>query len=298
MFFSEWRLKEDNSDSGKTFASVMISSCGEEYCRHDKERVIHNNSSPYSLHLVLYGKGIFQYDGGKSVELGRGDLFLLYEGGNYEYGPVKSVPWAYSWVNFRGENLPDLLALCGFSRNKPYIHTAHFDRIVPIFKEITESYVDNENISASCLALFMKLTEILIEEQKNKVIYNADSRKKKSLNRVIMYINDNIKLRLTIPLIAKAVTLSESYIKNIFAECLGMSVTEYINLYRVSLACILLREKDESISVIAKDVGYDLIPYFVRVFKKFKGCSPLKYRKSAVYEDPFGWYKEKGLNKV
>ena len=299
MFFSEWRLKESNSAESKTIASVMISSCGEEYCRHDKEKVVHCNSSPYSVHLVLYGKGRFRFDGGEPVELGKGDLFLQYEGGDYEYKPVESSPWAYSWVNFGGENLPQLLSMCGFSREKPYIHTAHFDRILPIFKEITESCYDNENVPANCLGMFMKLTGILMEEQKNNVAGRVDNRKKKTLNRVIMYINDNIKLRLTIPLISESVMLSESYVKNIFVENLGMSVTEYVNRYRVSLACVLLKEKkEERISDIAQEVGYYLVPYFVRVFKKYKGVGPLQYRKYAVEKDPFDWYKEKKLDNI
>ncbi|MDE6398907.1 MAG: AraC family transcriptional regulator, partial [Clostridiales bacterium] len=72
---------------------------------------------------------------------------------------------------------------------------------------------------------------------------------------------------------------------------INMSVTEYINRYRIAQACLLFRKADNAMTdpQIAKEVGYDNYNYFVRMFTKCKGMSPREYKKNCADDNPMDW---------
>lgn len=91
--------------------------------------------------------------------------------------------------------------------------------------------------------------------------------------------------------------VSPDYLKHLFSELLGMSLTEYLNRFRISSACEKFRQSDAiGIEEIAAEVGYADAKYFARVFKKIKGMSASEYRKSGTSEDPFDWLKERNID--
>lgn len=63
----------------------------------------------------------------------------------------------------------------------------------------------------------------------------------------------------------------------------GMSTTEFIRKIKMDEACRLLETTSESISDIAESIGISDVNYFIRVFRKQVGTSPLKYRKKAEF---------------
>ncbi len=58
----------------------------------------------------------------------------------------------------------------------------------------------------------------------------------------------------------------------------GISPTELIRRMKIDEAKRLLLTSDTSISLVAESVGIPDVNYFIRVFKKEEGISPLKYR--------------------
>lgn len=65
-----------------------------------------------------------------------------------------------------------------------------------------------------------------------------------------------------------------------FRAYYGFPPIEYLIKRRIQEACRLLQETDKSITAIGAEVGMDNTPYFIRIFKKKVGCTPLAYRKS------------------
>ena len=66
-----------------------------------------------------------------------------------------------------------------------------------------------------------------------------------------------------------------------FKRQTGITVVEYINRLRIQHAYKLLQETDLSVATISRQVGFDTVIYFNRVFKKMLGETPLQARKSA-----------------
>lgn len=72
--------------------------------------------------------------------------------------------------------------------------------------------------------------------------------------------------------------LSPSYFSKLFYREAGENFTNYVNRRKICWAKKLLRESSDSISAIAVELGFMDVSYFVKVFKKFEGITPLSYR--------------------
>ena len=82
--------------------------------------------------------------------------------------------------------------------------------------------------------------------------------------------------------IASRFNVSYSYLSRIFKNNMLMTLTDYLNKYRIDKSCELLSDKSEKLESIALKVGYNNIQSFQRFFKKYKGTTPTLYRKSVL----------------
>ena len=98
--------------------------------------------------------------------------------------------------------------------------------------------------------------------------------------RAINYIKNNYGAKLTIEKIADNVHIHPSYLSTIFKKYTGLSVNNYINNYRISIAKQLLANTDNDISAIANLTGFYDSQHFLKTFKKVCGTTPKSFRKS------------------
>ena len=108
--------------------------------------------------------------------------------------------------------------------------------------------------------------------------YNTRINRIEKINSFLDYIHKNYNRPLTTSDLANKWYITESYLCKIFKHSVGISVLEYLNSFRIYKAAILLKNTDEDISEIARSVGFDNLNYFDRIFKRYKGMSPKKYR--------------------
>lgn len=73
---------------------------------------------------------------------------------------------------------------------------------------------------------------------------------------------------------------SKSYISHMFKQKSGKTLRTYCNDLKLEDSKKLLIHTNASITSIAFDVGFNDTSYFIHLFKKKYGISPLKYRKS------------------
>jgi AraC-like DNA-binding protein len=81
--------------------------------------------------------------------------------------------------------------------------------------------------------------------------------------------------------IAQSLHLSKYYLSRLFQRETGGSLSEYIIARRIKQACRLLYMTTLSVEHIAVNVGYPNTSYFIRIFKKVMGTTPLQYRSAA-----------------
>ena len=72
--------------------------------------------------------------------------------------------------------------------------------------------------------------------------------------------------------------LSPSYFSKLFLREVGENFTDWVNRRKIEWAKEMLRDSSKSITDIASELGYMDTSYFIKVFKKFEGTTPLAYR--------------------
>lgn len=94
------------------------------------------------------------------------------------------------------------------------------------------------------------------------------------------FIDAHFSEDLTIPKLCEKFYISKSKLYSVSLEAFGTGASEYIRFKRMEHAKNLLLNGNLPISQIAEQSGFDDCNYFIRIFKKYVGETPSKYRKS------------------
>jgi len=105
-----------------------------------------------------------------------------------------------------------------------------------------------------------------------------------TVNKVIMYINDELENDLTVESIAQKFHISTSHLSRIFREHVGITLVEYLNVRRVEESQYYLRHTNKSITSISEQFHFCNQSYFTRIFKKYTGVTPKHFRDELHHE--------------
>lgn len=101
----------------------------------------------------------------------------------------------------------------------------------------------------------------------------------KMLGQIKRYIEANYAdPMLSLASIAEEFRLTAPYMSSFFKKHSGVNITDYIAQVRISQSKELMTTKDATISHIARAVGYANDVGFIRMFKKYEGITPGKYK--------------------
>ncbi|AIQ24140.1 hypothetical protein H70737_15515 [Paenibacillus sp. FSL H7-0737] len=99
------------------------------------------------------------------------------------------------------------------------------------------------------------------------------------IDKVMKYVNEYYQdENLNISMIGEAFSMTPSYVSKLFKELAGESLLDYINKTRLVQAKLLLIGGKYTVSEISLKVGYNDVNTFHRIFKKFEGITPGRYR--------------------
>ncbi len=289
------RNNKETEEAEEADCRYTLIKCAIEHCHPQKEaesEVRYYNS----FHYIMYGSGIIEKDG-KKYTLNRGDSFLLFRGEQYTYYPVRQDPWSYIYVDFYMDGFDSFWKNCGFTK-ETFINTRHDEGVLGILQDMCEAFKGRDSMPLKCEGLFMLLLSRLLEKNDlhERLKKTKNLAKKQICDEVIIFINNNYRMQISLNEIASATGFSSGYISAVMSKEMGWSPIQYLNVYRIANACKLLRSTDMSIREIAAEVGYSDPLYFSRMFSKLKGCSPSKYRVSLIADNPFAFLTEKNID--
>ena len=112
--------------------------------------------------------------------------------------------------------------------------------------------------------------------EKNKC--DLKSRENIILKPALDYIEKNYTRNISLNNMASLCNISTSYFSKLFRRTIGDNFSNYINRTRIKKARELLETTDIPITNIALDLGFEDSGYFIKVFKKFEGVTPSKFR--------------------
>ena len=105
------------------------------------------------------------------------------------------------------------------------------------------------------------------------------------INAAIEYITYHYKEPILLEDLARVAALSPQYFCKYFHAVTGKTPIAYLNYYRVERACFLLEQKNNTVTEVALECGFNDVSYFIRCFKKHKGITPYQYIKKMQGRD-------------
>ena len=97
------------------------------------------------------------------------------------------------------------------------------------------------------------------------------------VQRALHYLQEHYAEPVYVKEVARAAGLSESRLKSVFRESLGMSCVQYLKSYRVSLAASMLGRSRRQVTEVALAVGFETLSHFNSTFREITGMSPTEY---------------------
>ena len=95
------------------------------------------------------------------------------------------------------------------------------------------------------------------------------------------YIHNNYKEKITLDKIANAGAVCRSKGCRLFQQYVRMTPITYLTKYRLSKSTELLRDTELSITEISSLCGFQSTSYYISLFKRELGQTPLHYRYAA-----------------
>ena len=108
----------------------------------------------------------------------------------------------------------------------------------------------------------------------------TDSGKSELIAEITGLVEDNLyNPDLSVVFLADHVHLSVNYLRNVFKENTGDSLSAYITQKKLALICDLLQNTDMPLTEISDKLGFSTKNYFFTFVKKHTGMTPGDYRK-------------------
>jgi len=111
-----------------------------------------------------------------------------------------------------------------------------------------------------------------------QLLTNSSKAEETEYNLILQFLNE-YHANITLSDLSKHFNRSKSHISHLFKSECGMSIRAYCNNLKLEDAKILLKNTDIPITEIALNIGFNDPSYFIYLFRKSFGESPLQYRK-------------------
>jgi AraC-like DNA-binding protein len=92
--------------------------------------------------------------------------------------------------------------------------------------------------------------------------------------------------------VAAQVHMSESAFSHFFQKYAFRSFTQFLIDLRIGHACKLLLDTDDTVAQISAQSGFNNLANFNRLFKKYRTCTPMEYRRRYLEKNAFDWTRQ------
>lgn len=240
-----------------------------------------------SIVYILSGSCTYNIDS-LPYQVRKGDVIVLNPGVSHEKKFAQGeeiVEFHSGFNNICIKNLPkDCLTAPG---SCPVLTLSQYEQ--DLYKCCREILSEQENKEPGCelmiKSLFMKLIVLLLKGthaneaagESGGVTFESYERGN-IVNTIISFINDNYTKDISLDRISRNLYLSPVYISKVFKEEAGESPINYLIKYRLAKARDMLEEGSLPVKAVAKSVGYHDAYHFSKLFKKYYGYPPSKYK--------------------
>jgi AraC family transcriptional activator of pobA len=240
----------------------------------------------YLLMIVTEGSGWHEIDFVK-YQVKPGSVFMMQPGQMHYWklsGNIKGYVFFHtkSFYNegYVNTNVQD------FDFFKSFQSAAHLQlpkenllKLIPLTEEMLREYKSPNKFVFEKVHALISLVYIELSRNYNQGQKKKTSRYLQKLNEFEMLIENNFKKIRSANEYANKLNISEKHLNRISRECLNKTSTQLITDRIILEAKRLLIQSKLNVNEIADELGYTDTSYFVRLFKKHCGETPLKFLK-------------------
>ena len=222
-----------------------------------------------ALHSVVEGQDIL---------LKQGDLVIY--GPNQWHMQYAEIGVAPRFVTITFDiSVGDLSPLLNRKFTAPQ-HTVQLLQQMLQEQEKMDAFSGNIILSRLELLLLLLLREDKEPRAGKLQTSNAVHSENEIIRQAQQYISSHIREKLSVPLVARQVDVSPSYLTALFHKNLQISPGEYIRRTKLQESKQMIRENNLNFTEIAAELQYSTVHHFSRQFKEKFGITPTEYAKS------------------
>ncbi|MCB2358532.1 AraC family transcriptional regulator [Clostridium estertheticum] len=156
-------------------------------------------------------------------------------------------------------------------------------KLTKLIEDVLCEYFDNSPCSDEVINSYMVIifSELLKVFQNQSNSENYDLLKNTKITDIILYIQNNYK-DATLASTAKNFHFHPNYLNSIIKKFQGNNFTHVLQESKLKKAAFLLKSSSLPVVSVSKNVGYENISFFYKIFKKSYGCTPTEYRKKLL----------------
>ena len=147
-------------------------------------------------------------------------------------------------------------------------------------QERMDTYSNDIILSQLNLLLLLLLRESAAPKAGKLQTSNAIHSENEIIRQAQQFISSHIREKLSVPLVARQVDVSPSYLTALFHKNLQISPGEYIRRIKLQESKQMIRENNLNFTEIAAELQYSTVHHFSRQFKEKFGITPTEYAKS------------------
>lgn len=145
-----------------------------------------------------------------------------------------------------------------------------------LFKEIAQNYTPSNPFNYEAYSLFYQILSV-VEAQ---LIYKNQLQVHPKIQTAMQLIDKNFRdNNFNISSVVEELKISDSFLRREFKKSFGISPVQYLTKVRIESAKVALSSDYYSVENIAEQNGFSSSSYFIQVFRKETGFSPLSYKK-------------------
>ena len=256
-------LKYNASDISGAFLSIDTPTTKNIYNSH-----IHNN---YEL-LFFYNGDADYIIGGSIYHLQKNDLLLIKPAVYHHIRILSARPYERIVLNFsESVLLPELVPFVRNTGNFFRVESnSPLKRIMDNLRDASPMFVGDEYdywLKSSLNQILLNLKYFSSITIKEKITSHS------VLEQILLYIDENPTLPLSISFLAEKFNLSQSWIAHSFKNMLGISPSQYINRKKITYAQSLIKMGMPPVQA-AETCGYVNYTTFYRQYKKYLEVAP------------------------
>ncbi len=246
-------------------------------------RIVGDSTEPYHyFDLVLLGPYLYhKWDG---------DAAMQASGQPYRVITIQFAMGLFNSELLQKESFSGIRKLLSDSGRGIKFHGQTFEAAMQLMITLTEDKgFDNVMVFLQLLHILSRSSEkeFLASEGFTSQALKSDSNRIQIAYNYIMksFQDQNIK----IGDVAAQVNMSPSAFSHFFHKYTNKSFTQFLVDIRIGHACKMLLDTDETIKEICYQSGFNNIANFNRLFRKYRGTTPLEYRRGYLLKNDFDW---------